>query len=170
MENTAEVIVSIIGLLLGGTGIGTFFTWRYQKKKAKAEAAEAETTAAKELQDLYQQMLADAKTDREDRLAQNEELRKERDRYKNDRNELRDQVEKLQEDISKWRQAGEEERLALKRQISQLEVRVDKMTPFMCGNLECKLRQLVVISDIVDGSKRGKRKKDIEPLEQSDIQ
>ena len=37
MEITLEAIISFIGLFVGG-GAGAFFTWRYQKKKAKAEA------------------------------------------------------------------------------------------------------------------------------------
>ena len=94
MEITLEAIISLLGLFVGGGG-GAFFMWKWQRRKAKAEAREAETAATKELQDLYQQMLADAKADREDRLAQNEELRSERDHYKTERNELRDEVEKL---------------------------------------------------------------------------
>ena len=38
MEIPVESIISIVGLLFGGGGIGVFFTWRYQRKKAKAEA------------------------------------------------------------------------------------------------------------------------------------
>ena len=69
MEITVDTIIAILGLFIGGGG-GAFFTWRWQRKKAKAEAENAEIDAAKELQDMYQQMLADAKTDREDRKAQ----------------------------------------------------------------------------------------------------
>ena len=95
MEISLEAIISLLGLLLGGGG-GAFFMWKWQRRKAKAEAREAETAATKELQDLYQQMLADAKADREDRLAQNEELRSERDHYKTERNELRDKLREKQ--------------------------------------------------------------------------
>jgi hypothetical protein len=42
MEITLEAIISFIGLFVGG-GAGAFFTWRYQRKKAKAEAEQAET-------------------------------------------------------------------------------------------------------------------------------
>ena len=66
MEITLDAIISLAGILLGGGG-GAFFTWRFMRRKAKAEAETAEVDAAKELQDMYQQMLADAKTDREDR-------------------------------------------------------------------------------------------------------
>ena len=59
MEITVDTIIAILGLFIGGGG-GAFFTWRWQRKKAKAEAENAEIDAAKELQDMYQQMLADA--------------------------------------------------------------------------------------------------------------
>ena len=58
MEITLEAIISFIGLFVGG-GAGAFFTWRYQKKKAKAEAETAEIDAAKEMQGLTQEQLAD---------------------------------------------------------------------------------------------------------------
>ena len=61
MELSIDTLVNIASLLLGGGG-GAFFVWRWQRKKAKAEAESAEIDAAKELQDMYQQMLADAKT------------------------------------------------------------------------------------------------------------
>ena len=39
MEITLEAIISFIGLFVGG-GAGAFFTWRWQKKKAKAETVD----------------------------------------------------------------------------------------------------------------------------------
>lgn len=161
MEITLEAIISLVGLFVGGGG-GAFFMWKWQRRKAKAEAREAETAATKELQDLYQQMLADAKADREDRLAQNEELRAERDHYKADRNELRDEVEKLQQNIFEWRKNGEEERIALKRQIANLEARVDRMVPFMCGDLSCQLRKRVQLSDVEATEKQKQKPKKME--------
>ena len=62
MEITLEAIISVIGLLAGGTGIGGFFVWKYTKRKAQAEAKQAEAEAAKaeaevstEKQNYYQQ-------------------------------------------------------------------------------------------------------------------
>ena len=46
MEITLDTIISILGIFLGG-GAGAFFTWKYQRRKAKAEAN-------KEEQDYYQ--------------------------------------------------------------------------------------------------------------------
>ena len=41
MEITLEAIISLIGLFVGGGG-GAFFTWRYLRRKAKAEAVTAD--------------------------------------------------------------------------------------------------------------------------------
>ena len=92
MEITLDSILSLLGLFVGGSG-GAFFTWRYLRHKAKAEAVTAEIDATKDMQDMYQQMLEDAKKDREDRREQVEELRADRDHYKQERNELRDKME-----------------------------------------------------------------------------
>ena len=41
MEITLDTIISILGIFLGG-GAGAFFTWKYQRRKAKAEANKEE--------------------------------------------------------------------------------------------------------------------------------
>lgn len=173
MEITLESVISFIGLFVGG-GAGAFFTWRYQKKKAKAEAESAEIDAAKDLQDMYQQMLADAKTDREDRKAQIEELRQERDHYKSDRNELRERLEQMARSFMDWRVEADKDRSNMKMDIAKLGRKVAMMAPFMCGDMACKLRQRVVMSDDgvvkpkADGKKKTKKDQqtaDIEPVE-----
>ena len=141
-----EAIISLIGLFIGGGG-GAFFTWRYMRRKAKAEAVTAEVDAAKDLQDMYQQMLADAKADREDRKEQMNELRQERDHYKNDRNELRDRLDATDEKI---------------RELSNIVARngrqIEAMRPFMCYVSGCKRRQLVEVLDAA-----ASKKHEIEP-------
>ena len=42
MEITFDTILSIATLLLGGGGIGAFFTWRYVRREAAAKAKEKE--------------------------------------------------------------------------------------------------------------------------------
>ena len=167
MEITLDAIISLIGLFVGGGG-GAFFMWKYQRKKAKAEAETAEVDAAKELQDMYQQMLADAKADREDRKVQIEELRQERDHYKNDRNELRDRLDKTEKKIRD-----------LQFDVARNGRQIEMMRPFICTDLSCKLRQRGTISDLeaIKNGNTGKRSKkaevapvgtctgDIEPLE-----
>ena len=164
MEITLDAIISLIGLFVGGGG-GAFFMWKYHRKKAKAEAETAEVDAAKELQDMYQQMLADAKADREDRKTQIDELRQERDHYKNDRNELRDRLDKTDKKIRD-----------LQFEVARNGRQIALMRPFICTDLTCKLRQRVAISDLVDINEKSKglvppgtTTADIEPLEQNEL-
>lgn len=77
MEFTLDTIISILGIFLGG-GAGAFFTWKYQRRKAKAEAN-------KEEQDYYQQMMKDLAADR--------------DYYKQERNDLRTTIKSYDERI-----------------------------------------------------------------------
>ena len=156
MEITLDAIISLIGLFVGG-GAGAFFTWKYQRKKAKAEAVTAEVDAAKDMQDMYQQMLEDAKRDREDRREQVEELRADRDHYKQERNELREKMEQLTRSFMDWRLEADNDRSKMKMDIAKLGRKVETMVPFMCGNLSCKDRQRVVLSE--DGTVKNTTKK-----------
>ena len=170
MEITLDSILSLLGLFIGGGG-GAFFTWRYLRRKAKAEAVTAEVDAAKDMQDLYQQMLADTKEEREDRKKQIDELRSERDHYKDERNELRDKMEQLTRSFMDWRIEADNDRSKMKMDIAKLGRKVETMVPFMCGNLACKDRQRVVLAD--DGTVKTKRpvkkQTDIEPLNSEDL-
>ena len=157
MEITFDSILSLLGLFIGGGG-GAFFTWRFMRRKAKAEAVTAEIDATKDMQDLYQQMLADTKEEREDRKKQIDELRSERDHYKDERNELRDKMEQLTRSFMDWRIEADNDRSKMKMDIAKLGRKVETMVPFMCGNLTCKDRQRVVLSE--DGTIKQKKKKD----------
>jgi hypothetical protein len=163
MEISIDTVVSIASLLVGGGG-GAFFTWRWQRAKAKAEAVTAEVDAAKDMQDMYQQMLEDAKRDREDRREQVEELRADRDHYKQERNELRDRMEKLTRSFTDWRLEADNDRSKMKMDIAKLGRKVETMVPFMCGNLTCKDRQRVVLAD--DGTVRSSRRKNEDKKEE----
>ena len=145
MEITFDTILSILGLFIGGGG-GAFFTWRYMRRKAKAEAQTEEVNMAKAVQDAYQQMLADKETDLEDRKKVIQELREERDHYKNDRNELRDRVSKMEDSV-----------LELKREVARNGRMVEAMRPFLCYDQKCKKRVLVRVSECAAA--------DIEPVE-----
>ena len=134
------------------------------RRKAKAEAVTAEVDAAKDMQDMYQQMLEDAKKDREDRREQVEELRKDRDHYKQERNELRDRMEKLMHSFMEWRVEADNDRSKMKMDIAKLGRKVETMVPFMCGNLTCKDRQRVVLAD--DGTVRSSRRKNEDKKEE----
>ncbi len=157
MGITLDAIISLLGLFVGGGG-GAFFTWRYLRRKAKAEAVTAEIDATKDMQDMYQQMLEDAKRDREDRREQVDELRADRDHYKQERNELRDKMEQLTRSFMDWRIEADNDRSKMKMDIAKLGRKVETMVPFMCGNLTCKDRQRVVLSE--DGTIKQQKKKD----------
>lgn len=149
MEITIDTIISLAGLFIGGGG-GAFFTWRYMRRKAKAEAQTEEVNMAKAVQDAYQQMLADKETDLEDRKKVIAELREERDHYKNDRNELRDRVGKMEDTV-----------LELKREVARNGRMVESMRPFLCYDMKCKKRVRVQVSECEAA--------EIEPINHEDL-
>lgn len=137
MEITLDSIIGILGLLFGGGALGGIFTWRWQRKKAKAEAQTEEVNMAKAVQDTYQQMLQDKEADLEDRKKVINELREERDHYKRDRNELRDRLDKTDETLRN-----------LQREVARNGRMVENMRPFICYDMKCKKRVRVVPSAI----------------------
>jgi hypothetical protein len=134
MDISIDTIVSIASLLIGGGG-GAFFTWRWQRKKAEAEAKQAEAeaesaevTAAKEVQDVYQQMVADVKADRDEQKRYIAELKEDRLHLRRDRDELRERQDKLEEEVR-----------GLQRDVARNGRMVECMRPFLCGRApECK--------------------------------
>ena len=140
MEITLEAIISIVGLLAGGTGIGGFFMWKYTKRKAQAEAKQAEAEAAKaeaeaatEKQNYYQQIIDD--------------VAKDRDYYKQERDEIRSRMDDMARSFMDWRLEADNDRSNMKMEIARLGRRVEAMAPFMCGDLSCKLRKRVILSE-----------------------
>ena len=87
MEISIETIISIATLFLGGGGIGAIIGWRSQKKKARAEARQAEAeaektkyeamqanaTLTKEIQESYQRLTEDLKANLDTQQEYNEE-------------------------------------------------------------------------------------------------
>ena len=161
MEITLEAIISLVTLLVGGTGITGFFFWRQHKRKEEAEAKlaeaeaklkeaevrKAEIEANKEQQDYYQQLAKDLAEDREDRKRQNDELRAERDHYKKDRNDYRDMLAQRDEEFRKFRSQTEEALDMLRRTQARQGRMIEAMRPFMCADLSCKMRQRVATLD-----------------------
>lgn len=135
MEITLDTIIAILGLFIGGGG-GAFFTWRWQRKKAKAEAKTAEADAAKELQDVYQQLVQDIKTDRDEQKAYIQELKEDRSHLRKDRDDLRKRQDELEEQVR-----------GLQREVARNGRMVANMRPFLCGLLACKNRTPVTISE-----------------------
>ena len=153
MEITLEAIISLIGLFLGGGG-GAFFTWRYMRRKAKAEAQQAEVETAKEKQEYYRGII--------------EDVAKDRDYYKQERDEVRERMDKMAHSFMDWRMEADKDRMDMKMQIAKLGRKVESMAPFLCGDLQCKLRKRVVLSD--EGEpKKARKKADVEPLNNNEL-
>ena len=165
MEITLEAIISFVGLFIGG-GAGAFFTWRYQKKKAKAEAETAEIDAAKEMQGLYKQMLADANEYLEDARSKVDGLRQERDHYKQDRDELREKVDKLTKMFYELKTEGEKERANLRVSIATLQSQLKAIVGMTCSVQDCKMRQVIIFTE--EKKKRSKNQ-DVEPLKNEEL-
>ena len=172
MEITLEAIISFIGLFLGGGG-GAFFTWRWMNRRARAEAKEKEAEAksaevdmAQKVQDTYQQMLEDKQKEVDDNHRLITELREDRDHYKQDRNELRSQLDKLMKDFYDFKRETEDERQKMKSDIARNTRIAESSRPFMCGLApDCAKCVPVIISDegTVKPGKKGKKQHDIEP-------
>ena len=177
MEITLDSIIGILGLLLGG-GCGGFFTWRWQKARAKAEAKEKEAEAksaevdmAQKVQDTYQEMLDDKNKEVEDNHRLIAELREDRDHYKKDRNELREQLDKLIKDFYDFKRETEDERQKMKSDIARNTRIAESSRPFMCGLApDCSKCVPVIISDegtVKPGKKGKKSPQDIEPCNEN---
>lgn len=138
MEINIDTIIAILGLFIGG-GSGAFFTWRYQRKKAKAEAVTAEADAAKELQDVYQQLITDIKTDRDEQKAYINELKEDRNHLRKDRDDLRKRQDELEQQVR-----------SLQKDVARNGRMVECMRPFLCGKSGCKDRMPVNISNEMD--------------------
>ena len=172
MEITLEAIISLIGLFVGGSG-GCFFTWRWMNRRARAEAKEKEAEAksaevdmAQKVQDTYQQMLEDKQKEVDDNHRLISELRDDRDHYKKDRNELREQLDKLIKDFYDFKRETEDERQKMKSDIARNTRIAESSRPFMCGLApDCAKCVPVIISDEGTVKPKGKRgaKHEIEP-------
>ena len=180
MEITLEGIVALITLFIGGSGIGGLITWRYLKKKAKAEADQAAAEAkekeaqakaaeiemAQKVQDTYQEMLEDKQKEVDDNHRLIAELREDRDHYKKGYVEMRDEVEKLSRDFHEFKQSTLREREKMKSDIARNTRIAESSRPFMCGLApDCAKCVPVIISDegTVKPGKKGKKQHDIEP-------
>ena len=164
MEITLDSIISALGLIFGGSGIGWFITWRWQKVKAKAEAKQAEAEAkqketdaksaeidmAQKIQDTYQQILEDKQKEVEDNHRLIAELREDRDHYKQGYAEFRDQVEQLKREFSDFKSETNEQREKMKRDIARNARQLEGLRPFLCGREDCALRVPVTIAQVGD--------------------
>ena len=161
MEFSINDIISIIGLLLGGGSLGGFFTWRYVRRIKEAEAEQSEAAAAKEVQDVYQQLIADVKVDRDEQKSYIQELKEDRRHLRDERDELRQRQDKLEAEVR-----------GLQLQVVHNSKMVEAMRPLMCGVDGCALRQPIAVS--VDGDFKpvrimAQQTSSIEPINHDDL-
>ena len=135
MEITIDTLISLAGLFIGGGG-GAFFTWRWMRRKAKAEAQTEEVNMAKEVQDTYQQMLKDKDVEVQDKNRIIKELREDRDHYRQMVSEMVKRQDKTDETVRD-----------LQMQVARNGRMVEMMRPFQCYDLKCKKRQRVPTSE-----------------------
>lgn len=121
---------------MGGSGTGAFFTWRYLRRKAKADAQTSEVNMAKEVQDIYQQALKDKDDEVQDKNRIISELREDRDHYRKENNELRKRQDQTDEKVRE-----------LADKVERNGRMVKSMRPFLCGDMMCKKRQLVTMTE-----------------------
>lgn len=152
MEIQLDTIISIASLFIGG-GSGAFFTWRWQRAKARAEAKSAEAeaqsaevSAAKEMQDVYQQLIADIKNDRDEQKSYINELKEDRRHLREDRDDLRKRQDSLEETVR-----------TLQDDVARNGRMVKCMRPLLCGQRNCPDRVSVDISET--GEIKTKRSK-----------
>ena len=156
MELSIDTLIALLGLFIGG-GSGAFFTWRWQRRKAAAEAKTAEADAAKELQDVYQQLIEDIKTDREEQKAYIGELKEDRAHLRRDRDELRKRQDELEESVRN-----------LQREVARNSRIVEYMRPLLCGREGCAIRVPVTVSE-AGVVKPAEEPEPIEPLNMKDL-
>ena len=165
MEISLETIINGLAWLFGGSGLGWFITWRWQKARAKAEALQAEAEAkqkeadakaseidmAQKVQDTYQQMLEDKQKEVEDNHRYIAELKADRDHYR-----------QIVSEMTEWKEKTDEEVRELKMQVARNGRQLEQMRPFLCYDIKCKKRQRVPQSVCEEPEKPAKM--DVEPL------
>ena len=123
-------IESIVGLLLGGGGIGALVQWRWTKRKLNAEASSSEVDLAQKVQETYQDMLEYKQKEVDDNHRLIEELRADRDHYKQGYEEMRSRQDKTEEKVR-----------GLEEKVAENTKEMTYLRPFLCGQRGCKLRE-----------------------------
>lgn len=123
--------ISMILTALASGGLAGFGSLWYAKRRSKAEAAQAESEAAKSWQDVYQEMIEDLRSSRNEQQEQN--------------NLLRSKVEELEDRI-----------LNLKEEVEQNARKLAWLAPLTCCVKNCKDRVIFVEGQNIT-KKRGRK-------------
>ena len=109
-----------------------------------------------EKQNYYQQMV--------------EDVTKDRDYYKQDRDETREKLDKLSRSVMDWKRETDQTIDDLRRQVARNGRQMEAMRPFMCADLKCKKRQLVArLEDVAVKGDGDTKQQDIEPLNSDEL-
>ena len=128
-------IESVLGLLFSGGGLGALFTWKFTRRKLNAEASSSEVDLAQKVQETYQDMLEYKQKEVEDNHRLIEELRADRDHYKQGYDEMRSRQDKTEEKVR-----------GLEEKVSENTKEMTYLRHFLCGRRGCKLREEMSIN------------------------
>ena len=155
-----------LSLIFGGSII-SIVTWRFARQKAAAEAKEAEAKA-KQAEAEAEKAKAEALMEKQNYYQQMaDDLAKDRDYYKRDRDEQRDKLDKLSRSVMDWKRETDQTIDDLRRQVARNGRQMEAMRPFMCADLKCKKRLLVArLEDVaVKADGESPAPQDINPIE-----
>lgn len=152
-------ILELLTLILGSNGlvalIVSFATIKYEKRKSKSEAKGAEAEADMKRQDYYQEVIEDLRNDRarmkdvkEEQEKYIEELREDRKRLREEKEELRKENDDLRRLINELQDVQREQG----DKIARLGRMYKVMTPLICTNTGCKMRQGDIMGLVSDDS------------------
>lgn len=146
MEGTISIIVSVLAALGGWEAIKYLINRKAEKRIKETEAETAEVDMAQKVQDTYEKILEAKDKEVADKHRLVEELRTDRDHYKQERDELRKLFDKLEGEVRDLKTSYEEEKCETNRKIARLGRMVYAMRPLLCGLAPtCKHRQPATI-------------------------
>lgn len=132
-----SIVNTLVTAFLGG---GWFLHWRASRRKAEGEAKHTEAQANKEAQEYYNTTLADVNRTLN-------EVRAERDSYKDERNELQHANKEMRNKYIEIEEKMTSMDLNYKRDLARLGRRIDVLSPFLCGVAGCVHRKKVNLSE-----------------------
>lgn len=161
-----DSLTNILSLLFGGSLISVI-TWKFARRKAAAEAKQAEA-AARQAEAEAKKAEAEALLEKQNYYQQMaEDLSKDRDYYKQDRDEQRERLDKLTRSMTEWKRLTDQTIDDLRRQVSRNGRQLEAIRPFVCADLKCKKRVRVTTLENVETKEEVGN--DIDPVENSVI-
>lgn len=143
-EGIVGIIISVITAIGGWEAIKYLINRKAEKRIKETEAKTAEVDMAQKVQDTYEKILEAKDKEVTDNHRIIEELRTDRDHYKN-------LFDKLEVEVRDMKKSYEQKEIETDRKIARLGRKVDAMRPLLCGiALSCKFRKPVTISDEED--------------------